>query len=72
MTPAWLDAWLGAPLDSLDAERLGIALEAARRIADRLAQEQDQSRSRDAQQEFSAIHAEWQAAIAVLQQALKA
>ncbi len=66
MKPPWLESWLGAPLDALSLEQLAQALDAARQIADRLAQEQDKPRSLKGHQELVGMRAEWQEAIAVL------
>jgi hypothetical protein len=66
MKPPWLESWLGAPLDVLDSERLTAALDAARQIAERLAQEQDKPRSLKGHQELVMMRGEWQEAIAEL------
>lgn len=66
MKPPWLEAWLGAPLDTLDEERLALAIDAARQITERLAQEQPKPRSLKGHQELTAIGQEWQAALSEL------
>ncbi len=66
MTPPWLESWLGAPLDALSVEQLTQALEAARQISERLAQEQPKAHSLKGHQELLGMRAEWQAAIATL------
>ena len=66
MKPPWLESWLGAPLDELDTERLTQALEAARQIAGRLSQQEGKAQSVKGHQEWVAMSAEWQEAIAEL------
>lgn len=66
MKPPWLESWLGAPLEELDAERLTQALGAARQIAERLSQQEGKVSSLKGHQDLVAISAEWQEAIAEL------
>jgi hypothetical protein len=66
MTPAWLESWLGAPLDALTTEQLSQALDAARQISERLAQEQPKAHSLKGHQELLGMMAEWQAVTAAL------
>lgn len=66
MKPPWLESWLGAPLEELDAERLTQALVAARQIAERLSQQEGKATSLKGHQDLVAISAEWQEAIAEL------
>lgn len=66
MKPPWLESWLGAPLEELDAERLTQALVAARQIAERLSLQEGKATSLKGHQDLVAISAEWQEAIAEL------
>lgn len=66
MRPVWLDAWLGASPEELDAQRLATALEAARAIAERLGALAERPASEKGQAELLAVLAEWQAAVEVL------
>lgn len=66
MRPVWLDAWLGASPEELDAVRLASALEAARVIVDRLGQQAQRPMSEKGQADLAVVLAEWQAAMAVL------
>jgi hypothetical protein len=66
MKPPWLESWLGAPLGDLDAERLTLAIDAARQIAERLTLEQGKTRSLKGHQEVVVMMGEWQEAIAEL------
>jgi len=66
MKPAWLESWLGGPLDSLSPEQLSSAIEAARQISERLALEQDKTKTAKGHQELVTMRAEWQEAIAEL------
>lgn len=66
MTPAWLQNWLGSPLDALTVEQLNLAIDGARQILDRLTREQDKPITAKGHQDLASVRAEWQEALAQL------